>query len=170
MQLSNEELHKQYVLCSTVPHFLKRYLLKWSLFCQNFLSYIKCCLLLNATFFSFSFPPLLSSCPFSLLPTFHSLPPLSFLLLCLNTVVWRCNSLPLCVVRIITMELHPLPPLLPPHSPRPFSPIRNAMAFWDDRDPVFPPMNQTTLLTVRAHRRRRRWWKAQFNLLGVNAV
>lgn len=105
---------------------------------------------LNATFY-FSFPP--SCFPFFLL--------LSLVLsLCLslwylNTIVWRCNSLPLCVVRIITMERHPLLPLLPPHSPRPSFPAWSSMAPSAVPDPVSIPMTLTTRPTATARQRRR---------------
>lgn len=71
-------------------------------------------------------------------------------------VVWRCNSLPLCVVRITTMA-RPLPPPHPP--PRPPTPsflAWTSMA-WYAAPAITKP---TTRLTATAPQRRKGPWPA----------
>lgn len=63
-------------------------------------------------------------------------------------VVWRCNSLPLCVVRITTMA-HPLPPPHPPlHPPKPSFPAWSLTAWC--AAPFIPNPQRSTLPTARA--------------------
>lgn len=118
-----------YNIFSSVPHFFKNqvYLNEVPLFygfslrkfSPNILSNIKYCLLLNATFFSFSFPPLLSSCPFSLLPTFHSKRCLSLSFL-FSFVVPEHRCLKMQQSSIVCCQDHNYgapPPPTPPASP-----------------------------------------------------
>lgn len=73
-------------------------------------------------------------------------------------VVWRCNSLPLCVVRITTMA-HPLPPPhLPPRSPKPSFPVWISMAWCTV--PAIMKRLRTTQPTATAPQRRKGQWPA----------
>lgn len=73
-------------------------------------------------------------------------------------VVWRCNSLPLCVVRITTMA-HPLPPPhLPPRSPKPSFPVWISMAWCTA--PAIMKRLRTTQPTATAPQRRTAQWPA----------
>lgn len=95
-------------------------------------------------------------------PHFHS-SPFPFPFFAWTPVVWRCNSLPLCVVRITTMARPLLPLHLPPRSPKPSFPAWTLMVWY--AAPAITKPQWKTQLTATAPQRKTGPWPA-----GVTAV
>lgn len=90
-------------------------------------------------------------------PHFHS-SPFSVSLFAWTPVVWRCNSLPLCVVRITTMARPLPPPHLPPRFPKPSFPVWISTAWY--AAPAITKLLRTTQPTATAPQKRMGLWPA----------